>query len=200
MNVSEFKPEQYGYPHIITGTPTESRSERSTNTLHLSTIYRDLEQAAIRQRESDMTEDELAWYAAGGWLWERVFSRAYADSMTDGIDPDLVRPDEWTLDGITGSPDGIRLSSWRVVELKCRWMSANKLDQLEKHFFWELVQVKGYCKMTGATEAELWVFFVNGDYRPPRPLVRGLLLEFTEREIEESWDMIKAHAHRRGWV
>jgi len=159
-----------------------------------------LEQAAIRQREPDMTEEELQWYAAGGWLWERVFSGAYTESMIEAEGPDLVRPEEWTLDGVTGSPDAIRLSVWRVVELKCRWMSANKLDQLEKHFFWELVQIRGYCKMVGATEAELWVFFVNGDYRPPRPKVRGLLLEFSRQEIDESWQMVLAHARRKGWL
>ena len=199
MQVSEFHPGDYGYPNIITGTSTESHATRSRDTLHLSTIYRDLEQMALQQREPDLTKEELQWYAAGGLLWERVFSAAYRDALVEG-DSDLVRPDEWQADGITGSPDAIRVSVWRVVELKCRWMSANKLDNLEKFFFWELVQCKGYCKLVGATSAELWCFFVNGDYRPPRPIVRGLLLEFTEREIEESWGMVQAHAQRKGWL
>jgi hypothetical protein len=200
VQVSEFNPVDYGYPYNIKGTPTETHSPRSTGTLHLSTIYRDMEQTAAKQREPDLTEEELSWYAAGGLLWERVFSIAYCDAMVENGGPDLVRPDEWTLDGITGSPDAIRLSTWRVVELKCRWMSANKLDNLEKYFFWELVQIKGYCKMVGATSAELWIFFVNGDYRPPRPIARGLLLEFTEQEIEESWLMVVMHAKRKGWL
>jgi hypothetical protein len=87
-----------------------------------------------------------------------------------------------------------------VVELKFRWMASWKFDQLEKYFWLEVTQVKGYCHMTGSTEAELWVFFVNGDYRPPRPTVRGVLLEFTEQELLESWQVILNHARRRGWL
>jgi hypothetical protein len=178
----------------IQGTYTESQSPRSTGTLHLSTIYRDLEQTALKQREPDMTEEELAWYAAGGYIWEHVFSAAFARSVY------LVRTDEWELDGIVGSPDSMDIDNWRVIELKCRWMSSRKFDQLEKYFWTELLQIRGYCKMTGATEAELWVFFVNGDYRPPRPQVRGVLLEFSGRELDEAWACITNHARLRGWL
>lgn len=197
MLVTELDTSQY--PHCITGTPTESHSKRSTHTLHLSRIYRDLEEQALLKRHREAAPDELDWYAAGGYLWEREFSAMHADAVTDG-NPDLVRPDEFEMDGITGSPDVIRVNEWRVVELKFRWMSAHKFDQLEKWFWTELVQVKGYCKLIGSQTAELVVFFVNGDYCPPRPMVRGVLLEFTEQEIEESWRMIKNHAQRRGWL
>lgn len=144
-----------------------------------------------------MTEDELSWYGAGGFLWERVFSLVHAEAVVRG---NLVRTDEWECDGIVGSPDAIRITDWRVVELKFRWMSSHKFDALEKWFFIELVQIKGYCKMVGTNVAELWVFFCNGDYKPPRPCVRGALLEFSDQEIEESWRTIVNHARRKGWL
>lgn len=197
MQVTEL--DASAYPQCITGTPTESNSERSTGTLHLSRIYRDIEATAIQQKKRDVTEEELAWYAAGGYLWERAFSMAHVEALRDA-DHDLVRTDEWECDGIVGSPDAMRVSLWRVVELKFRWMSSGKLDQLEKYFWVELLQIRGYCKLTGATAAELWIFFCNGDYRPPRPIARGLLLEFGEQEIEETWGLIKKHAIRRGWL
>lgn len=182
------------YPSCITGTPTESHAQRSTGNLHLSQIYRDMEQEAQLRKKSEMSQEELAWYGAAGYLWEHAFSMAYQNALS------MVRTDEWTLDGIAGSPDGLDRHKWRVIELKFRWMSSNKFDQLEKFFWLELVQIKGYCKMVGATEAELWVFFCNGDYRPPRPVVLGKLLTFNEQEIDESWTMIRNHAIRKGWL
>jgi hypothetical protein len=199
------------YPECIQGPASETGEGRSQGTLHLSAIYRDMEEQALlrkrlgditedellRKRSGDITEDDLSWYGAGGFLWEHVFSMAHREAIASHA---LVRPGEWELDGIVGSPDGIDTINWRVIETKFRWMSSNKFDQLEKYFWLELVQVKGYCKMIHTTEAELWVFFCNGDYRPPRPVVRGKLLEFNDQEIEESWRMIVGHAQRRGWL
>jgi len=187
------------YPDAITGTPTESHATRSQGTLHLSTIYRDLEEEALLRRKSDFTSEELAWYAAGGFIWERAFSMAFRDSVVNG-GQDLVRPDEFELDGIVGSPDVIRVSDWTLIELKARWMSARKLDQLEKYFWVELLQVRGYLKMIGATNCELWIWFVCGDWRPPVPCVRGLALDFSQQEIDEAWGVVLAHARRKGWL
>lgn len=195
MRVTELESDHY--PSCIVGTPTESGSGRSQDTLHLSTVYRDMEEQALLQRKNEMTQDELAWYGAAGFLWEHVFSMAHRDAVLRG---DLIRPDEWELDGIVGSPDAIRVTDWTLVELKFRWMSVNKFDQLEKHFWLELIQIKGYCKLIGTQTAELWVFFCNGDYKPPRPTVRGVALEFSEQEIEESWRTIRNHAVRRGML
>lgn len=185
------------YPECISGPPSETGEGRSVGTLHLSTIYRDMEQQALLRRRPEMDERELAWYGAGGYLWEHAFAQAHSQAIVRG---DLVRTGEWSLDGIVGSPDGIDLVNWRVIETKFRWMSSTKFDQLEKHFWLELVQVRGYCKMVHTLESELWVFFVNGDYRPPKPIVRGKLLTFNQQEIDESWAMIRSHAQRRGWL
>ena len=195
MHVTEL--DNSAYPECIAGTPSESGEARSVGTLHLSTIYRDMEQQALLRRKPEMDERELAWYGAGGYLWEHAFAMAHRAAVIHG---DLVRPGEWELDGIVGSPDGIDILNWRVVETKFRWMSSDKFDQLEKYFWLELVQVRGYCKMIHSQESLLWVFFCNGNYRPPRPVVRGKLLQFSEQEIEESWAMIRAHAKRRGWL
>lgn len=195
MRVTEL--DATGYPQCILGEPTESNGKRSQGTLHLSQIYQDMEESAFLARRRDASPEELAWYGAGGFLWERAFSQAYRDAIVRG---NLVRTDEWQCDGIVGSPDAIDVPNWRVVELKFRWMSSTKLDSLEKYFWLELLQVRGYCKMVGTLEAELWVFFVNGDYRPPRPIVRGIFLEFSQREIDESWNVILSHARRRGWL
>lgn len=196
MRVTELEP--VDYPGCILGTPTESNAERSQGTLHLSTIYRDLaETALLKKADPDMAEDDLLWYASGGFIWEQLFSIAFRESVSSG---DIVRPDEWEKDNIYGSPDAIRVSDWTLIELKCRWMSSRKFDALEKHFWMTLIQIKSYCHMIGTNRAELHVFFVNGDYRPPMPRVRAVALDFTDQELGENWAMILGHAKRRGWL
>lgn len=192
MHVTEL--DNSPYPDCIASVPSETGEPRSVGTLHLSTIYRDMEEQALLRKKPTMDEKELAWYGAGGYLWEHAFSLAHREAVLRG---DLVRPGEWELDGIVGSPDGIDIPNWRVVETKFRWMSSAKFDRLEEHFWLELVQVRGYCKMVHSQECALWVFFCNGDWRPPRPIVRGKLLTFNQQEIDESWQMIVSHAKRR---
>lgn len=183
---------------LIKGPPNETGSERSTGKVHLSTVYRDLcKEALLTRYKSELSEADLHLYAAGGFLWEWLFALAYKNAYTDG---DVIRTDEWELDGIVGSPDGVRVLPYRVVETKFRWMSANKIDNLEKYFWPELVQCKGYCKMVGTNAAELHVYFVNGDYKPPVPRVESRLLEFSDQELDENWWMVTNHARRRGWL
>lgn len=159
-------------------------------------IVHDIEET-IRPRDEWCTQEELSFFGSMGFLWERVFARAHADSIcTD----DLVRPGEFTADNITGSPDLIRVSDWTLIETKCTWRSVRKFDSLERNFWAWLVQVKSYCHMIGTNTAEIHVFFVAGDWRPPVPCVKSVRLEFTDREIQENWSMCVEHAKRRGWL
>jgi hypothetical protein len=111
-----------------------------------------------------------------------------------------IRPGECYVEGITGSPDLLDLEDMTVVDTKFTWKSSRKLDNLEKYFWSWTVQLKGYCRMVGSRTAELWVFCVNGDYKPPVPCIKRLRIEFSQQEIDENWDMIKNHARRRGWL
>lgn len=180
------------YPYCIEGPANCDNTTRSTDTLHLSTILYDIRDTLSPR--SEMPEEDLDWYAGGGWLWERVYDRAHQDAINRGL---LIRPGEFERDGIVGSPDGLDLENSRLVELKCRWASSRKFDSLEKNFYYELLQIKSYLAMTGFTEAELTIFFVCGDWQPPIPCVRSALLEFTKYEIETSWGSVVKHAKNR---
>lgn len=151
----------------------------------------------MRPRDEWCTEEELAFFGAGGFLWERVFGVAHAESVATG---DIVRPGEWELDGITGSPDLIRCSDWTLLETKATWRGLRKWDHLEKNFWAWLCQIKGYAKMIGTNVAELHVFFVAGDWRPPVPCVRSIRMEFTDLELNENWQLVVRHAIARGWL
>ncbi len=194
MNVTDISNEA-GYPDCLEGPTNCNNEPRSTGTLHLSTIYRDIHET-LAPREP-IPEEDLAFYAAGGWLWERIWDLAHLDAIKRDL---VIRPGEFERDGIVGSPDSLDLDKIRLIELKCRWMSSKKFDHLEKYFWYELLQIRGYLAMLGWTEAELHVMFLCGDWRPPVPCVRSVLLEFTKREVEEAWSQITSHARRRGWL
>lgn len=164
--------------------------------LHLSTIYQDIE-LTIGAQNSELSERDLEFYRAGGFLWERVMSAALVASLqTD----DIVRPGEFERDGITGSPDLLDLRTMHIHETKCTWRSENKFDNLQKFFWSWLVQVQGYCHMLDTGTAILTVMFVNGRYAPPKPNIRRKQFEFTRRELSDNWLMLLNHARVRGWL
>lgn len=167
--------------------------------LHLSQVYYDIERTIVPKDEEDakFSEQDLEFYRAMGYLWERML----ANSLVDGISgPNLIRPGEFTRDGITGSPDLIDISTWTLVESKATWRSERKLDNLHKFFWIWLVQMMGYCYILDTPRARLVAFFVNGNWAPPKPNIRILNFTFTQRELNENWLMLTTHAKKRGWL
>jgi hypothetical protein len=167
--------------------------------LHLSDIYRDIE--AIWEKRVELDEKERANYFAGGFLWEHAFSQGLARALTG---ENVVRPPELYLDGVIGSPDLIDFAGWFPIDTKFTWRSERKLAAIERWFWPWTVQACGYIRMMqryGPCHAsEMYVFFANGDYAPPRPSLRHLRLEFGQEEIEEKWEMCIKHARTRGWL
>lgn len=192
------------YPSCLRSQADEEGLTRSGG-LHLTPIIRAIEQV-IRPRDEWCTDEELSFFGAGGFMWERVFSEAMRDSVADD---DLIRPGEIELDGITGSPDLIRISDMVGIETKLTWKSSRKLDttsrpaileSLDKHFWAHKIQCMGYSKLFGINEYELHYFFVAGNWRPPVPCVKAIRMEFSDREINGNWDMIRNFATSRGWL
>lgn len=188
---------------IISDTPLDvdrhlvSQSDRvhlRSAGVHLSQIYYDIE-STLTPRE-EMEQAQLEVYRSAGFLWEYVFSKAMAESLESDV---YVRPGEVELDGIIGSPDLYNTREGRVADTKFMWKSARKLENLEKFFWTWLIQLKGYCKMMGIQDAELFVFACNGNYKPPVPVARHIVIHFSVHELEANWMMIKNHARSRGW-
>lgn len=192
MKVTEL-PIDLSFPQRIEGPlPDEDAVTGRTPGLHLSDIYKDLEMSLPTAMREASPED-LLFYAAGGFMWEHVFSMAFARAYKE---KGVIKLGEMQVDGIYCTPDNVRVEPWRNVETKCTWRSARKLEDIEKFFWPWLVQAKGYSKLIGTLETELHGFFMNGDYKPPIPCTRSLLLTFNARELEENWDMILRHAER----
>jgi hypothetical protein len=165
--------------------------------LHLTDIIRDMANVSGIGKDSGFSEESLDWFAGPGFLWERIWDQAHREAVDSG---EWMSPGEFTLDGITGTPDRIDWSRPAVIETKVRWKSAYKFDSLEKEFWAEVTQLKSYCWMTKIMEGDLVAFFVAGNWRPPVPVVRGVNLKFNEYELEECWAGIVGHARWRKWL
>lgn len=192
------------YPDCLRSQADEEGLTRSGG-LHLTPIIRAIEEV-IRPRDEWVSEEELSFFGAGGFLWERVFSAAMADASATG---DLVRPGEISLDGITGSPDLIYIPEMIGIETKMTWKSSRKLDtssapaileSLDKHFWAHKIQCMSYARMFGINDYQLHYFFVAGNWRPPVPCVKAVHMEFTDQELNGNWSMIKKFAVSRGWL
>lgn len=107
-----------------------------------------------------------------------------------------VRPAEIILDGVFMSPDGVNPNELAVEEYKSTYMSCSKglVDEygapLAKFIHW-FFQMMGYCKGLDVLRAILRVLYLAGDYsRPIGPRFQSYLIEFTQVEVDENWQML----------
>lgn len=175
---------------LDTKFPLTGSGDRTMDRLHLSTIYNDLEATLFPRKNSGADMNNQLW-AEAGFLWEGVLTRSLAEHCSP-------RPGEVELDGIVGSPDGYDPTTGMLDEYKLTWKSIRNAHP-ENVWKWQ-VQVKGYCKMLGTTTARFHVFYVMGDYRGSGPLYRSYLFSYTQREIDENWQLLVNHARNRGWL
>lgn len=126
-----------------------------------------------------------------GLAWEEKYI-----SLIGDVDD---HPREMELQGVYMTHDGESVSCvlgcnhYMLVchEVKCTWKSARTVaSALEQQHMW-MWQIKAYCKALNTRFAMLHVLFVCGDYSYPiKPTLRKWLLEFTQEEIDQNWEML----------
>lgn len=154
--------------------------------IHLTYIIRYIEKKL--NFGPNVAKWDLDAAAEVGFMWEDVLSLVMGDRLGQ-------RPGELTLDGIIGSPDGVGpdpLNQVPIVveEYKCTWRSCRKLP--DSVWRWQ-TQVRAYCKMAGTTVALFRILYLMGDYRGSGPIRKTYRVEYTQDEINETWQMILAH-------
>jgi hypothetical protein len=124
-------------------------------------------------------------------------------------------PGEMDVDGIYMTPDGESLDIIRVGndinhelaihEVKATYKSTNTVGDMSTQWMW-LTQMKGYCKGAGCRVGYMHPLHLCGDYKYPITPQIGphkgrnscFRIEFTQEEIDESWDLITGYVqHRR---
>ena len=112
------------------------------------------------------------------------------------------RPGEFTTldEGIIFSPDWLFFEpdgEMVLGEIKLTWMSSRGAPTDAKFQKW-ICQVQAYCYHLQIRRARLFAFFVNGAYKPPSPQLLAWELVFTQRELEDNWNMLKRVGQRAG--
>lgn len=177
---------------------TSSELVRSPG-IHMSDIYNDLYKKLDPELEGwDAKSLNIA--GALGFSWESVLEKHLRDRVLN------LRPEEFrTKEGVAFSPDMLIFNGHlRLGEIKLKWFSSRDvprepgMNAFPPRFDKILTQMKSYAYNLETPDGRLYVFFVNGNYRPPKPEVLAWDITFTARELKENWDMMMNHArHRR---
>lgn len=163
---------------------SEQSAQRSQG-IHVSDIIRHMKTAL--GQTGKWPREELETAGQVGRIWENLLASALAAAAAN--DHRYIRPGEFERDGIVGSPDCIDTVDIVVTEFKACWASSRH-EPFERRPDWRW-QIMAYCYMTGIPLARLCVLYINGDYKPPMPIVKGWQYEFTMGELRSNWEMMR---------
>lgn len=115
----------------------------------------------------------------------------------------VKHPGQMCLDGVYMTPDGESLTlrgkktALIIHEVKATYKSTRTVGDLEKEWMW-LTQLKCYCKGAKTRYGKLHVLFICGDYTfPIRPLVKAWDIEFSQKELDDNWELMTAYRDQR---
>lgn len=128
-----------------------------------------------------------------GFCWEEALSIAWGQQLGK-------RPGEIIVDGIAGSPDGIKEENGNIVVEEYKFTSYSAKKDITENMRW-MMQLKAYCNMLNTAYAEMHILFINGDYKHPfAPQYHVYAIEFSVQELVENWSMICNHAKQKGMI
>lgn len=170
--------------------------------LHASTIYGDLFKEIDPSRYGRGGPDPVRMCLGTAWEvhLERLLTRAGVQA---------VRPGEfrsaggglWAL-----SPDLVLFNGHDSIgEIKLTWMSSRDVPRVRSNGFPArfdkyILQIQDGCNAIETSHARLYVYFVNGTNKPPKPELMCWDIEFTARELKEGFDTMLNHARSKGML
>lgn len=166
--------------------------------LHASEIYNDL-YAEIYPDKYGGDRKDLALFGSLGTAWEErlqyILIKSGMQVMRPGELPALGG--KWVL-----SPDGVMFNGHdSIVEYKLRWASSRGASPRDpKKFGKYLIQLQDGCNAIESPYARIYVCYIAGDYRPPKPVLLAWDLEFSPRELKEAFDTMCSHAKHKGML
>lgn len=98
---------------------------------------------------------------------------------------------ELCLDNIYLTPDARNLQDRRGEEYKASWSSMMKIRDFLGNFRRWYWQIGCYAKVMEVVDYDLFVFWVNGDWKPPFPQIGIYRLKFEQEEVDRIWDMVR---------
>lgn len=187
------------------GDEFESPQPRSAGQ-HQGNILRDLENRVLKPGErrpyDQLTPQEkqrMGNYVEMGFIWEVVVESVWKRRMFSRRKPEgAIRQPELLINNVYRTLDAIMIPTYTVDEYKATWLSSNHPIDGPKFWAWHHQMMGNLFGVnatfgTKSTQADLYVFYVNGDYRESGPQMKHFIFTFSKREIEESEAMKIRH-------
>lgn len=187
-----------------------AQEEKRTG-LHVSTICDDYLKALDPKRYGkEINETSVIGFQEFGNALEDVIARELSSRIRGWRKPD-PRSDER---GVVGSPDGVCPGQRRIEEVKATWVSEGTPDRnpfvvigrkgelVEESlkFMRYRMQATHYAYVWGYDCIRFHILFVNGNYRPPFPNPREIIVRLTQKDKEHNAFLLWQHAEDRGWL
>lgn len=154
--------------------------------VHMSGILKPLAIAAKQLKPMEQLEEEYPLMWALGVAWEE-----FVASLYPGMD---WQPGELVVDGIAMNADGLNwLDKWDaacVEEMKSTYRSSTFPFKDE---WTKLVQGKAYCYGYGPRIVRWHSCHLRGDYKSFGPSYVRRTIQFTDKEVEQTWNMLVAN-------
>lgn len=188
-------------PHGLEDIVGISPGGRTHEKLHMSDIYGRYYEIVKPRKPNKFIEEAKPLYMEAGLAFEQMLEEAFKTRLSGERPGELV-----TEEGIVYSPDLILFEDvTRLGEIKVSWMSSKEVPREEANSFppkFEkyFTQMMSYCRALETPYARLIAFFVNADYRPPRPELLAWNITFTKRELDENWRHMLNVARREGML
>jgi hypothetical protein len=139
-----------------------------------------------------------------GLAWEEYYIRRIlcSEGVTDHpgevkVDGVYMTADGESLDVIITPEDPQGTSQLVIHEVKATYKSTNTVGELVDEWMW-MQQIRAYCKGAGTRFAKMHVLFLCGNYKfPLQPQLKCWLVEFTQEEIDESWELLTSYKDYR---
>ena len=165
----------------------------------------------------EVTGQSAEWWAAldQGSQIRIAIGLAWDEWYLPNLGMEVVpHPGEMSIEGIYMTPDGESLDVIRVGrdlnhelaihEVKATYKSTRTVGNMESQWMW-LTQMKGYCKGAGCRVGYMHPLHLCGDYKYPITPQIGPIkgkntcfrIEFSQDEIDESWDLITGYVQHR---
>ncbi|MDO8690571.1 MAG: hypothetical protein Q7R39_11285 [Dehalococcoidia bacterium] len=129
-----------------------------------------------------------------GYMWEDMLSD-YFRQKVHIAQLGVERPEPIVVGDMVCSPDGLDVAG-RLYEYKATMAGPKPVGS---YWTW-MHQIRAGCWFAGTTQAELWVWHLAGDWKPPSPFIKRYRLWFEKYELDETFRMLAAQRdkeHRR---
>jgi hypothetical protein len=164
--------------------------------VHVSGILRVLGEAAGVLKVGEPLDEEYPLRMAVGIAWEEFVASMYPKWRW--------QPGEKVVDEIAMNCDGYNNTLHCLEEAKATWKSSasRRGPDFLNEWMW-MMQGRAYgtgyrehCQIYGTSRVRWHVLYLSGDYRGSGPQYIRYLVEFTEKEIADTWKMLLDNRHR----